>query len=196
MAVVPGVLGIRDVGSGFRDDGLIESTETADVLKGICCSGIANTILDAREANNAPLVAGRWREIRRQPEFDFFRVIGEQNGVDVVEKVADTRHVETLRGTNFIDILGKGVATTMERIFKGNGILVLLFLQSTSIPLIRRGSYEGKEVRTEQFQSPVPVGQTQQASFGARTWYRPCVCLNLPSRVELSRQPMPHLSEN
>jgi hypothetical protein len=114
LAPVPRLLGVGDMGSSFGEDGLRESKVTSNILEGICGGGIAETIFNAWETVKATLVAGRCWDFRRQPQFNIFGVIGEEDGVDFVEKVADARHVEPLRDPEGVNVFGKGTAAYTE----------------------------------------------------------------------------------
>ena len=98
----------------FCDGSLREPKVTANFLKGIYSSGVAKTILDVWETRNAPFIAGRLREVRRQPQFNILRVISEENKVNVVKKVRNAWHVKPLRVLDSVDVLRKSTTASME----------------------------------------------------------------------------------
>lgn len=67
-------------------------------------------------------------------------MIGENDGVDIVEKVIDTLHVEPLRTSNGIDVLGKGATASVERILRDViSTTLVVFLQLSPVHEIREG---------------------------------------------------------
>lgn len=89
-------LGVGDVRSGLYNDSLSISTEAVDSFEGIYSYGIAKMILKMWETRSARLIVDRWREIRQQPEFDVFRIVGKESGVDSIKEMINTIHVEPL----------------------------------------------------------------------------------------------------
>jgi len=105
LAVGPcmGLLRGRDMRSRLRDHSLIKSTESADVLKGIDGHGIAKSVLEAGEAISAPLIAHGQGEIGGEPELYIFRMIGNEDKVNFVKVVADSRHIQSLGDADSTD---------------------------------------------------------------------------------------------